>query len=269
MADNFIKFHKYSGAGNDFIIIDNRKQTLVPENLPIKTLCCRKKGIGADGLILVEPSVSSLCKMRIFNADGSEAEMCGNGIRCVVDYLYSDPLSDILCEIESKHKNHLAWKKNGLITIDMGSPTDIVWEIDLKLKNDNITASFLNTGVPHTVLFCEDVNSLQVSSIGREIRFHNKFTPKGTNVNFAQIIDGGIKIRTYERGVESETEACGTGATAAAIVAAKKFKISPPIKVFVQSKDFLLIDFDIEGNSISNVKMAGPCTKVFEGRFKL
>jgi len=260
-----LNFSKYSGCGNDFILINNLTALISLSASQISKLCSRKSGIGADGVILLETSSQADFKMRIFNADGSEAEMCGNGIRCLVDFAKKNGFINSSCTIESfKRIHHATWERNN-ITVSMGNPTDVVWNIELPISSGPLQMSYLDTGVPHAVIFCKDVNEVDLNSLGSQIRYHPYFTPRGTNVNIVQVKDNNISVRTYERGVEAETDACGTGATASAIASAQKLHLKPPIKVDLRSGESLTIDFHIDNGTIANVKMSGGCTHIFEG----
>lgn len=264
-----LNFSKYSGCGNDFIIIDNRDiQCMITPEQVIR-LCSRKNGIGADGIILFETSKICDFKMRILNADGSEAEMCGNGIRCLVDFAIKQGFQGLSCTIESLRRTHKATWTPNIVTVSMGSPTDIVWDIELPLSSHPLPMSYLDTGVPHAVIFCEDIEEAELDHIGPQVRLHPHFNPRGTNVNFVEVQNDNIAVRTYERGVEAETEACGTGATAAAIAAAIKHQLKPPISVKLRSGEMLTIDFTIHGDTISNVTMSGPCLHIFDGTIAL
>lgn len=260
-----LNFSKYSGCGNDFILIDNRTLSVFLSPKKISQLCARTQGIGADGLIFAEPSTTADVKMRIINADGSEAAMCGNGIRCLAAFIKKQGWTEPTCTIESlKGCHHATWDSDQ-ITITMSDPADIRWDAELALDTHSIRLSSLDTGVPHAVIFCENLQSIDLQSLGPQIRYHPFFGPKGTNVNFVHVEPSHISIRTYERGVEGETEACGTGATAAAIAAARKFQMPPPVSVQVRSGEFLKIGFALESDHISNVTMSGSCSHVFDG----
>jgi len=255
---NTIEFIKYSACGNDFVLIES---DFIPTKTTISAICARRTGIGADGIIFV--CSSDLCdrKMRIFNADGGEAEMCGNGIRCVAHYLFEKGW-DSPCSIESLQRIHSASKTNDLFTVDMGPPTDIQWDISI---NDQ-SLCYLNTGVPHAVIFSENIEAINLENLGPKIQQHSHFSPNSTNVNIATIADDAIRIRTYERGV-GETLACGTGATASAIAASYKFGLKPPITVKLKSGDALTIDFTSNQDTIENVTMTGSCKPIYRGHF--
>lgn len=243
-------FAKYHGAGNDFILIDDRKLLFPINSTLIQKLCHRRLGIGADGLLLLQPS----CRMRVFNADGGEVEMCGNGIRCMAHFLYR-------LEGKEKHAIEVGDKifkctvKDNWVEVEMGK---FSWVEKNRVVGPHVLHT-LNTGVPHAVLFVDEVKAVDVAKHGREIR--KLFQPEGINVNFAELAnDKKIHMRTYERGVEEETLACGTGAVAVAIAAKELFKLSSPITIIPPSSEELVIDI-----AEDEARMSGPVTFVFGG----
>ena len=270
---NFIPFVKYSGCGNDFVIIDNRPYELFLSPDGIKHLCHRHYGVGADGFIFLESSQlpQTSYRMRIFNADGSEAEMCGNGLRCLAHYIRTlDNVSDFYVETLLQHFKITF--DGDLVTLQMPSPAPtklIELAIDspsVKEKFKKLSLHFLNTGVPHAVLFVDDIEDSDLISFAPMIRNHAHFHPVGTNVNFAKLLDKQtIKIRTYERGVEGETLACGTGAVAVAIAANHAFQLKAPIQILTRSGDYLKINFAHKEQLITDLTMTGPALKIFEG----
>jgi len=260
-------FVKYAGCGNDFILFDNRKDLFPKDNKSlIKTLCHRQWGIGADGLILLESTARADFRMRIFNADGSEAEMCGNGIRCLVSWyhsLISSPQKSYT--VETLHRLHQATVEGPNICIDMGVPTRIEWDVPITYQEKLLKFHFLSTGVPHAVLFHDDIDSIDLAQLGPFIRHHPYWGPGGTNVTLAQPIDAThFKMRAFERGVEGETLACGTGATAAALAAAYHLKGSSPLTIHMPAGN-LQIGFSLSENIFSAVTMTGPAIPIFEG----
>nr|HEV8052554.1 diaminopimelate epimerase [Parachlamydiaceae bacterium] len=232
-------------------------------------ICHRQNGIGADGLIFLENSTGkSPYRMRIFNADGSEAEMCGNGLRCLAQLIRS---TENICKgfsIETMHQSmDISWNSGNpdLVSIDMPSPTSLRQK-KLTVKKDEVSVHCLDTGVPHAVLFVDDLEDHQHFSIAPHIRFHQEFHPKGTNVNFAKLLDDqSVEIRTYERGVEAETLACGTGAVAVAIASAHAFNMKAPIKIRTRSGDHLYINFKNKIPHLTGLVMTGPAIKIFDG----
>lgn len=261
-----IFFSKYSGCGNDFILIDNRDNTFIPEI--VKKLCNRNLGIGADGVILLENALSADFRMRIFNSDGSEAEMCGNGLRC---------FGKFILELGFQKKPYAIQLKNQVLTVDfIGESVSTTLKLESEIKENLLLNTdenqwecfFLNTGVPHAVVFVENLDELKVKDLGKNIRHHPIFSPKGTNANFVKKInENTISIRTFERGVEDETLACGTGASAGAIAASLKWGMQTPIKVIFHSKDSLEINFKKDHNHSFEITQIGQAVKLFHGAF--
>jgi len=206
-----IAFNKYQAAGNDFVIIDNRKGLINPsDSVLINKLCDRRFGIGADGLILVSDSKDLDYEMKYFNSDGKPGSMCGNGGRCTAHFALKYNIAGKKQKFMAFDGPHEATIDNDTVRLQM---TDIT---DYHIVDNNY---FINTGSPHYVLFMDDIDNINVYEEGKKIRWSEKFAPGGTNVNFVQIKDNGLNIRTFERGVEDETLACGTGVTASAIAA--------------------------------------------------
>ena len=270
-----MEFTKLQGSGNDFILIDNRDGSVYEkiEELGvclkefIVKLCEPHTGVGADGLILIEEPQDKKNDFRwqFFNADGSEAEMCGNGSRCAVRFCYDKGIVDKNVSFETLAGVIKAQVLEGgkRVKVRLTPPTEPV-EKTLEIDGDKLSGVFINTGVPHFVVPVEDLDSLDIVKLGRAVRFHKEFEPKGTNVNFIQAINNkGIKIRTYERGVEGETLACGTGATAGAIVAYIKGLVKEkPIEVLTKSEELLKIDFS---DDLKEVFLDGSVYKVYDG----
>ncbi len=247
-----LPFVKYHGAGNDFILIDLRHFSLSDPGLIARQVCQRKWGIGADGLLLLLPSSAADYRMQIFNADGSQPAMCGNGIRCLIDYIHKRIGPENL-RIETPAGILSGRMINGEIAVNLGRPKVLHWPLEGTFVVD--------TGVPHAVLCVEDLENIDVQTSGRQIRHNPVFVPHGVNVNFMKINADKVAVRTYERGVEGETLACGTGAAAAAYVAFKEFKLPSPISIQTRGQEQLrfLITQDDE------IEMLGSATEVFEG----
>lgn len=261
-------FSKYSGCGNDFILIDNRNVKFpVSDACLISKICNRREGIGADGIILLENSHLADFRMRIFNADGSEAEMCGNGIRCLAKFIQEDRAeNNCQYEIETLERKLQVTLEDGLVKVHMGDPTDSRWNLKVTVADTIYTGHYLNTGVPHFVIFTDNIASIPVVQLGASLRWHPDFQPKGTNVNFVQKIkDNLIRVRTYERGVENETPACGTGITASALAAGYLFNLPAPIQVLTSTDETIEVDF----KSLSQVTQKGPAKQIFKGSFYL
>ena len=263
-----IAFYKMSGSGNDFIIIDNRNRVVDENDLQgfIAKVCRRKMSVGADGLILVEESENVDFKWRFFNADGSSAEMCGNGARCVARFAYLNGISGEEVSFETEAGIVSAQVKNDRVKIKMPDPIDLKTDYNLELGNGAMQVCSVNTGVPHVVVTAGNLDDVEVVRLGREIRFHDSYAPAGTNVNFICAgNDNTISIRTYERGVEDETMACGTGSIAAAIVMHYKSKGKSPVKVITRGGGCLYIYFEEDNGKFYNVFLEGDARVIYKG----
>jgi diaminopimelate epimerase len=262
-----IEFAKYSGAGNDFILIDNRSSSYPAEDGElIREMCARRTSIGADGLILLQNSDKADVKMRSFNSDGGEAEMCGNGARCLIAFARRKGLNSTVITMETMERVLTAHVDGEEISIEMGAVTETELNIDIEIDGQNYRVHHTNTGVPHGVMFVDDVSKIDVVGLGRKVRFHKRFEPKGANANFVQVTGGHtISARIYERGVEDETLASGTGCTACAVISNLVRGLDPPIRVRTQSGATLTINFKRECEDISHLMMSGPTRLVYEG----
>ncbi len=245
-------------SGNDFIVIDKK----LSGNLPglAKSLCDRKFGIGADGLLLLDNSKHT---MRIFNADGSEAQMCGNGARCAA--LYSGEKEGKINTLAGVINTQVS---NSQVRVQLTCPKDIKLDIPLNVNNRLIKVNFVNTGVPHVVIFVRGIETIDVRNIGSSIRHHVKFAPAGTNVNFVEVKDKNlIQVRTYERGVEDETLACGTGSAASAIIFALKHGIENSVKVKTQCGETLKVFFEKNNHKFQDLWLEGSAKIVYKGEY--
>lgn len=264
-----MEFSKFEGSGNDFIIVDDLKMQFSCKNVGlIQRLCHRHFGIGADGLILVQPSSVADYKMKIFNSDGFEASMCGNGLRCFVLYLclYLKKNQKYFL-IESLKGVHACHKEGSYIHTSLTAP--IIRALFKKLEGGECV-HVIDTGVPHAVIFVENLQEESFLERSRKIRFHKEFAPEGVNVNFACIGDSEeISIRTYERGVENETLACGTGAAAVAIAAKCVYGIKNPVQIRVKSKEKLYCYLEGVEEEISKISLQGFAKHVFNGKVDL
>jgi len=260
-----LDFLKYEGAGNDFILIDNRNETfsLVDDTETIKKLCDRHFGIGADGLMVLQMKNGFDFEMLYFNADGREGSMCGNGGRCIVAF------ANHLKVIEGE-TNFLAVDGPHYATISENGNWVSLQMIDVQdIKTDG-DAFVLNTGSPHYVLEVEDLASKDVYQDGKTIRYNETYSAKGINVNFVEDLGDHYFVRTYERGVENETFACGTGVTAVSMAMAKKKGLTGRIKNSIRVPGGNLnVNFNYDGNSFNNVFLEGPATFVFEGSINI
>ncbi len=268
---NPIPFYKMSGAGNDFIIIDNRDHKINDDDLTgfISEVCRRKMSAGADGLILIETSERHDFRWRFFNSDGSRAEMCGNGARCAARFAHITGIAGSTLTFETDAGLVSAQIDKERVKVQMPDPSDLKLDYALKLSNISLEISSINTGVPHAVAFVEQVDDLDVVALGREIRHHHSFAPAGTNANFVEHRQGNaIKIRTYERGVEDETLACGTGAIASAIISASRFNLQPPVEVETRSASRLTIYFDVADGQYQHIYMEGDARLIYTGELQ-
>jgi diaminopimelate epimerase len=264
-----VEFTKMNGAGNDFVIIDNRSGEIKLTREQIARICDRHRGVGADGLMLLVPSQSGKADWGwdFFNSDGSSGEMCGNGARCFARFVQKQAKTNGALKFDTLAGIITAAFNGERVTVNLTTPTDLRLNENVVLSTGTQTIHSLNTGVPHSVLFVADADKAMVNTLGPEIRHHSHFRPRGTNVNFAQVTGPGqIRVRTFERGVEGETLACGTGVTAAAIIASRVHGFKPPVKVQVQGGERLEVSFTEAGGQFQNVQLTGPADFVFEGK---
>ena len=264
-----VRFWKLEGAGNDFLGLDGRAGGFKLKRQQIADLCDRRRGVGADGVLVVEkPKVRGAdFRMRYYNSDGGEAEMCGNGARCFA----------LLARAVSGRKGNVLriQTQAGLVTlqirgqevqVSMTEPTKLRLGRKLVVAGRKLAVDFLNTGVPHAVLFVRSVRSIDVAKQGRAIRYHSAFAPSGTNVNFVEIGRGNrIHVRTYERGVEGETLACGTGVVASSILSNLRRGLRSPILVTTRGGDHLRVGFSMVNGQAREVTLQGPARIVYTG----
>ncbi len=272
-----LNFFKLQASGNDFILVkdeDLRGLGLSYKKFALK-YCRRKLGVGADGLLVVSSSKIANIKMRIFNPDGSEAEMCGNGARCTALYtLIINKKSFDTIKLETgagivEASMRRLSNSSAKVKIKMGDPFDLRLDLPLKILGKTLKVNYINTGVPHVVIFVESIEDIDVTTIGKMIRFHKKFSPAGTNVDFVEIVDDDhIKVRTYERGVEDETWACGTGIVASSIISGLKLRNTDSLfKIKAQTKigDIVKVYFRKKDNLIDDVWLEGKAYLVYQG----
>jgi diaminopimelate epimerase len=256
-----ITFNKYQGAGNDFIIIDNRKELINPDNMVlINKLCDRRFGIGADGLILVSAHDKGDFEMKYFNSDGKIGSMCGNGGRCTAHFARKWQIAGINQKFMAYDGLHEAEVGEDTVRLQMGNVNDY------KIINGNY---FIDTGSPHYVVFTKDIDKIDVNEEGKKIRWAPEFAPGGTNVNFVEINDNGLYIRTFERGVEEETLACGTGVTASAIASVLKGHFDTGSVSVKARGGNLKVELRINNGKVSNIWLNGPATFVYEGEIEI
>ena len=288
-----LKFTKMNGAGNDFVLLDNRDGSLALDTAGIARLCDRHRGVGADGLLVVEPAQADAdFRMRYYNNDGGEAEMCGNGARCFARFSrkIAGKTGDVSFETMAGVIRAKMIGDN--VQIQMSEPHSLALNETLRAGSAKLVVHSLNTGVPHAVVFVgdctkpggqrstppgsllhalrEDLAAVDVRALGRALRTHPHFEPKGTNVNFvAQTGPNTIAIRTYERGVEDETLACGTGMVACALIFHELAGASSPVRVAVRGGDTLEVAWEKDGAAWRNVTLTGPADFTFEGQIAM
>ena len=260
-----IKFYKFHGAGNDFLMIDNRDMKFIPDIRIIEFLCSRHFGVGADGLITLQNSQQHDFEMRYYNSDGNESTMCGNGGRCIVSFARMLGIVSKTAVFEAIDGIHEATvlksiKEEDLIKLEM-------------LDVENIEAgsgyAILNTGSPHYVKFVDNPSQIDVFQEGKKVRNNKAFLPDGINVNFIRVIQNEVEIRTYERGVENETLACGTGAVAAAIVTNLRHpEMVSPIPILARGGK-LNVHFENQNGVFKNIWLEGPARFVFSGEIEV
>jgi diaminopimelate epimerase len=264
-----LPFVKMSGTGNDFILIDHRKPRLAREIMPefVRLVCRRRFSVGADGLIFIEQSDTHDFKWLFFNGDGSEAEMCGNGARCAARFAYFYGIAPAHMRFETVAGSVEAKVADIQVSIRITEPRDMLLERTVTVDGSPVVLDTVDTGVPHAVLFVDDCSRVDIRGLGSKIRFHEEFMPAGTNVNFVQCReDGSLMVRTYERGVEDETLACGTGATAAALIAAVRGRAAAPVEVVTAGGDRLSILFELDADGkAANVFLKGPAHFIYSG----
>ena len=265
------RFTKMNGAGNDFILIDNRMGDVRLDRSQIAQLCDRHRGIGADGILLLEkPGNRADFRMRYFNADGGEAEMCGNGARCFARFANKVAAAKEKISFETQAGLISAELKGDSVTLGMTEPTDLRLHLELGIAGENKTVHFINSGVPHVVIPVVNIEDVDVRHEGAAVRYHKIFSPSGTNVNFMEKRGAKkIAIRTYERGVEDETLACGTGIVASALIFGATEGCHGPITVLPRGGDELQVGFETVAGRFCNVTLTGPAQFVFEGTIEI
>lgn len=277
-------FTKMSGAGNDFIVIDsNKNPDLLLEPGVITKLCDRRNGIGADGVIAISDLDNYDFKMDYYNSDGSTKTLCGNGARCAIKFAQSSNRlkngKATFIANQDIYSGEILDEEE--VKFNLNTPKDISGNLKLNASGQDINYFYADTGSPHVIIkiedilsepsnrnsFYTDINDVPVYEIGKEIRYHKNFLPDGTNVNFIKMLERKILIRTYERGVENETLACGTGSVASAIIASLFFNIEPPVILLTRGGNELVVNFMVERNNILNLSLSGPAKIIFTGNF--
>jgi len=266
-----LRFTKMNGAGNDFVMIDNRAGEVRLETEQIVRICDRHSGVGADGILLLEKGFNGAdFRMRYYNRDGGEAEMCGNGARCFARFAnkvanapakvsFQTPAGLIRGELHGEE-----------VTLQMSEPKDLRLDVDLVASGVKEHVHFINSGVPHVVVPVAKIEDVDVRKRGAALRYHKEFSPAGANANFIEKAGPKkILVRTYERGVEDETLACGTGVVASALVFGAMEKVDGPISVIVRSGSELSVNFKRAGDKFTNVTLTGPAEFAFEGTIEI
>lgn len=262
-----IPFYKMHGAANDFIVVDDRSLTFPAHDADwMAAVMARNTGVGSEGILLIQPAEQTHFRMRFFNPDGGEVDMCGNGARCIarlaheLDVAPADMQFDTLAGVVGAVVDH------DTVQLTMTPPKD--WRLNQSLTHEGRAwpYHFVNSGVPHVVIEVEDISAIDVPRLGAAVRYHEAFAPKGTNVNFIQITGpSSLSIRTYERGVEAETPACGTGIVAAGLIAGKTGRCAVPVNITSAGGYLLSVNYALTEASAENVTLTGPAAHVFQG----
>jgi diaminopimelate epimerase len=266
-----LRFTKMNGAGNDFVMIDNRAGEVRLQSGQIMRICDRHRGVGADGVLLLEKGSNGAdFRMRYYNRDGGEAEMCGNGARCFARF--ANKVANTPAKISFQTPAGLIRGElhGELVTLQMSEPKDLRLDLDVVANGAKEHAHFINSGVPHVVAPVTKIEDVDVRKRGEALRRHKEFSPAGANVNFIEKRGPKkISIRTYERGVEDETLACGTGVVASALIFAATENVDGPISITVRSGSELSVDFKRAGDEFTNVTLTGPAEFAFEGEIEI
>ncbi len=265
-----IPFEKMSGTGNDFVIIDNRSLGIPSAEQPelARKICRRMFSVGADGLIFIEDSAVADFAWNFYNADGSVAEMCGNGSRCAARFAFRHKIAGRKMQFATLAGIVVAevGEEEAVVRVKLPPPRDFRLGLSLRIGEEERPVGYVDTGVPHAVIFVDE-EEVPVKTWGRMVRFHQLFEPRGANANFVKVLsDGRLKVRTYERGVEAETMACGTGAVASALFAAMQKGLESPVEVITSGGEMLTILFDLfDGPVAENVFLQGPARLICTG----
>lgn len=262
-----IPFWKMHGAANDFILVDDRRGAFpVKDSAWISSITSRRTGVGSEGVLLIQPSSKADFRMRFFNPDGGEVDMCGNGARCIARLANEIGAAPVDMSIETPAGIVRAEARGPVVQLFLTEPFD--WKMNQRIDLDGRTYVYhhVNTGVPHVVIEVDDLTGTDVHKLGALIRYHKNFAPKGTNANFIHVSGKDqLHVRTYERGVEGETLACGTGMVACGLIAGRLGRVNPPVKVIPASGDVLEVNFQPTADGATNVTLLGPAVHVFQG----
>lgn len=265
-------FFKMCGAGNDFMVADNRNGAVALADMPLlaKRLCRHKLSVGADGLIFIENSDKADFAWNFYNSDGSRAEMCGNGARCAARFAYLNGIVNTpAMKFETLAGIIEAEVLDGRVKVRLTDPTEVKYFHPLAVEGGSFSVASVNTGVPHVVVRVEDLEKALVDQHGRAIRYHEDYAPAGTNVNFVEMQRGDtIKVRTYERGVEGETLACGTGSVASALMANSIDGRPSPVKVITRSGSVLTVHFKKIRGGFTDVYLEGDARVISKGTWE-
>jgi diaminopimelate epimerase len=266
-----LRFTKMDGAGNDFVMIDNRGGEVQLQPEQIVRICDRHRGVGADGILLFENGTNGAdFRMVYYNRDGGEAEMCGNGARCFARFANKVAGAPEKISFQTPAGVIGARLHDDLVTLNMSDPTSLRLNLKLQIDAEEAVVHFINSGVPHVVVPVSRIDVVDVRGQGAAIRRHKNFSPNGANVNFLEKRgQNEIGIRTYERGVEDETLACGTGVVASALIFAATEKVDGPITIVVRSGSELNVDFERDAEKFRAVTLTGPAEFVFEGTIEI
>jgi len=263
-----LKFTKMSGSGNDFVIIDHREPA-IPENQKrdfVKKVCARRTSVGADGLIFVERSDNADFKWDFYNEDGSSAEMCGNGGRCVARYAVENGIASKSMSFETTAGLISAEVNGPMVKIKLTRPINMSVDKAVNVDGESLAVDCLNTGVPHAIVYTDDIEGIDLPRLGKGIRYNEAFAPAGTNVCFVQInSDGTLVVRTYERGVEGETLACGTGVVASALLSSRKKGLKSPVSGLTRGGETLKVYFEPDWENAGDVYLEGLTQISFTG----
>lgn len=265
-----IPFWKMHGAANDFILVDDRHASFpVDDSAWISSITSRRTGVGSEGVLLIQPSSKADFRMRFFNPDGGEVDMCGNGARCIARLASEIGAAPRTMSIETPAGIVRAEACGETVKLFMTEPFGWAMKQSMELDGRRYPYHFVNTGVPHVVMMVDDLAGTDVMKLGALIRYHANFAPKGTNANFISMSsDHRIHVRTYERGVEGETLACGTGMVACGLVAGRLGLVASPAKVIPASGDVLEVGFSLTADGATNVTLLGPAVHVFRGTLR-
>ena len=266
-----IPFFKMAASGNDFVLIDARRRSFKKGLAALaRRMCDRRRGVGADGLLILESSRRADVRMRIFNPDGSEPAMCGNGIRCAAVFCAASNRRVSRLRIETGAGIVRVEVARGMARVHLTPPKEIRLHRRIRIAGKNLQVHTIDTGVPHAVTLVGNVQKVDISKLGSALRFHSAFKPHGTNVDFVQIKSPRrIAVRTYERGVEAETLACGTGVSASGVIAGLVKGVSSPVLVETRSGDVLKVSFKESGGEIQHITLEGGANLTFHGEFEL